>query len=70
MIFVGDPNVLQKDRNWYAVLERLSMLQVIVGSRFVLSSERPALSSERIHNGRDMSDEDGLITAVDALSLI
>lgn len=72
MIFIGNPNVLQKDRNWYAVLERLTMLQVIIGSRFVLAAERPALSSDGISsgNGRNMSDEDIISSAVGASRLI
>lgn len=70
MILVGNPNVLQKDRNWYAVLERLQRLQVIIGSRFVLAAKRPAVSSEGIANGHDESDHDSLSSAVAALRLI
>lgn len=44
MILVGNPNVLQKDRNWYDVLKRLTKLGVVTGERFVLYSKRLSLS--------------------------
>lgn len=47
MIIIGDPNVLQKDRNWYAVLERLINLNVVTGPKFVLSSKRPSSSKDK-----------------------
>lgn len=69
MILVGDPNILQKDRNWFDVLERLTNLRVMTGQRFVLSSERPSLLDEDVDNG-NVSKEDIISQAVNALSLI
>lgn len=69
MILVGDPNILQKDRNWFDVLERLTNLRVMTGQRFVLSSERPSLLDEDVDNG-NVSEEDIISQAVNALSLI
>lgn len=46
MILIGNPNVLQKDRNWYAVLERLTKLRVMTGEVFVLPPKRSPLSGQ------------------------
>lgn len=46
MILIGDPNVLQKDQNWYDVLKHLSKLNVMIGTDFVLSARRPPSSNE------------------------
>lgn len=57
MILIGDPNVLQKDRNWYDMLKHLSKLNVMIGTEFVLSATRPPssieaenISTEAIHS--------------------
>lgn len=49
MIIIGDPNVLQKGRHWYAVLERLTLLNVFTGPRFVLSTEVPSESEDELN---------------------
>lgn len=46
MIIIGDPNVLQKDRNWYAVLERLINLNVVTGPKLVF--ETPIMKQRQI----------------------
>lgn len=46
MILIGDPNVLQKDANWYDVLKHLSKLNVMIGTEFVMSARRPPSSIE------------------------
>lgn len=56
MIIIGDPNVLQKDRNWYDVLKRLSQLNVMIGTKFELSAIRPSLQTKRENTGTVVSN--------------
>lgn len=69
MILIGNPNVLQKDRNWYAVLERLTKLRVMTGERFVLSSKFSTLASQE-EDSSDLSEENKISNAVKALHLV
>lgn len=61
MILIGDPNVLQKDQNWYDVLESLLKMRVMIGNRFHLSATRP----EELPS----SDVDSLNSSVASLQL-
>lgn len=66
MIIIGDPNVLQKDQNWYDVLKRLSNLNVMIGAPFVL--RRPRSTNGNENNG--ITTGNNVSSAMTALRLI
>lgn len=70
MILIGDPNLLQKDRNWYDVLKRLSMLHVTIGERFMLTSTRPPSKTHQRNNVNRVTNENNVSRALAALKLI